>query len=132
MEKTQTVIPASKRRAGLKKAARLVCIMVLCLGLFVCSAFAAEAGTAAGAIETGIKNGTMQIYKIIQAIIIPIAAVIFAVNGIKMLGGEREMESAKKTMIICVVAIAVVLLAPVIVNQVGSWFSGSVDMSIFQ
>lgn len=81
-------------------------------------------------IEGGIKAGTQQLYNIMTAVVLPIAAVFFAWNAFKALfGGERGMEQAKKNMLTIVIVLALVYLAPVVVTQVGGWFSPSSNWS---
>lgn len=126
MNQTKTLQPATITRVN--KMVRIFCVMLICVAMFSCVAFA----DASGAIQTGIKTGTKQLYNIITAIVVPIAVVVFAWNGIKMfMGSEREIESAKKTMLITALAIAVVYLAPVIINQVAGWFSSTGDAGVF-
>lgn len=130
MNQTKTLQPATITRVN--KMVRIFCVMLICVAMFSCVAFASDAADAAGAIQTGIKTGTQQLYNIITAIVVPIAVVVFAWNGIKMfIGSEREIESAKKTMLITALAIAVVYLAPVIIQQVAGWFSSTGDAGVF-
>ena len=89
--------------------------------------FAYAGGTAAATtIEQGVKNGAHELYKVMTAVVLPIAAVCFAWNAFKVLfGGERGMEMAKKQMLTEVIVLALVYLAPLIVTEIGGWFSSS-------
>lgn len=96
--------------------------VVLIVAMMMMS-FAFAAGTASSQIEAGIKGGTKQLYSIMTAVIIPVAAVFFAWNAFKALfGGEKGMEQAKKNMLTIVLVLALVWLAPLIVSEVSSWF----------
>ncbi len=87
---------------------------------------------ATGQLETGIQTGMGQIYKLIQTIVIPVAAVVLSWNAFKAFtGGQKGMEEAKKNIFACLAVIVLVLLAPVIVTTVQGWFSGVGDGGIF-
>ena len=111
---------------------RLICLIgfvLIAAMLSMSFAFAAggTGGTAAtGNIENGIKTGSQQLYNIMTAVILPVGAVFFAWNAFRALfGGERGMEQAKKNMLTVVVVLALVYLAPLVVTQIGGWFSPS-------
>lgn len=93
----------------------------------------ATGGDAGEAIQDGVKKGLGSVYTIITAIVVPVAAVCLAVCAFKIFtGGERGMQEAKMIAIYTVIGIAIVYLAPVIVEQVSSWFSSySENTSIF-
>lgn len=98
-------------------------IMIVALVLAMFPAAAATGTT--DAIQEGIKSGTGELWKIMTAVVLPIGAVAFAWNAFKMLfGGQRGMEEAKRNMLIIVVVVALVWLAPIIIQQVNGWFSG--------
>lgn len=100
-------------------------LCVLCTVLLV-AAMVLMSGTAAGtqSITDGIKNGAKQLFELMESIVVPIAAVCFAWNGLKVLfGGERGMEQAKKNMLIIIIVLALVFLAPLIVVEVSKWFN---------
>lgn len=109
-----------------------VAIHVLCVVIAAALAFAMvlmvgdAAGTASSSITAGVKSGTQQLFDIIKAVVAPIAAVCFAWNALKALfGGERGMEQAKHNVLIIILVLAMVFLAPVVINEVAGWFSGS-------
>lgn len=87
---------------------------------------------AVGTATQEIKSGLGQIYNMITSIVLPIAAVALAVCGVKMLwGNQRSAEEAKGAAIKIVIALAIVYLAPVLIETVGSWFSSSGTGSVF-
>lgn len=97
----------------------------------VMSAFASS-GTA-GTITTAVNSGAQQIWNILRSIAVPIAAVALAFNVFKMLfGSTREADAAKSRVIILVVAIALVFLAPKLVEEVVGWFAPSSAWGNFQ
>ena len=129
-------IVTRNKQVNMRRLMQILCMVMAMMIVFsmlsVC-AFATDGTSDAGdAIEKGIKNGTEKIYNIIKAVVTPIAVVILALNVVKMLmGSEREIQSAKHMALICIIAIAVVWLAPAIISQVASWFSSSGDAGVF-
>lgn len=102
----------------------VVMCVVMMLTMFAFAANTTEPD-AAQKIANGISDGMKQLLSLIRGIVIPIAAIVLGTQGIMMLvGGQRAAENAKKTMLICIVAIAVVYFAPLAVETVSSWFSG--------
>lgn len=104
--------------------------LVLAMGLlFPDFAFAANPGDA---IQKGVKQGSGAIWRIMTAVVVPVAAVLFAWNVFRAIfGGERGMESAKRNIFTIIIVIALVLLAPVIVQQIGGWFGKGSDGGVF-
>lgn len=97
----------------------VACILALCIGMFLLNASAIETN----AIVDGITGGAKKIYEILESVLLPLAIVSFAWNGLKMLmGDQREMSAAKKHILITVIVILLVLLAPPIIEEVQSWF----------
>lgn len=75
-------------------------------------------------ITQGIIGGTEKIWNIIVGIVGPLAAIALAVCAVKILwGGQRAAEEAKGTAIKIIIGIALVLLAPTIVNAIRGWFT---------
>lgn len=113
------VTPKTARTLKTVMSVIVVAMMIFSLAI---TAFAAPDTTSA--IENGIKDGMKQIYNIITSIVIPVAVVVVAFCAFKIFtGGEKGMEQAKKTLLITVVAIAIVYLAPFLVQQVSGWFN---------
>lgn len=84
------------------------------------------------AIQKGVIGGMEELYGIMTAVVIPIAAVFFAWNAFKaFFGGERGMEQAKKNMLIIVAVLALVYLGPVIIQQVAGWFNTTGTGNVF-
>lgn len=116
------------RSAGMR---RVICVVGFTAMLMMLISVSFAAGSA-DAIQNGIKDGASQIYNILTAIIIPLGAVFIAWNGAKIIfGGERAMEAAKKNMLNVVIAVAIVYLAPLIILQVGGWFSSIGNGGVF-
>ena len=111
------------------RVARICGMMLLMAMMMTLVAFAGNTNNASGAansIQQGVSNGADSLYSVMKAIILPIAALALAWCGFKAIfGGQKGMEEAKKYALIIVVVIAVVYLAPLIVSQVGGWFSNS-------
>lgn len=105
--------------------------LIVLLSLISIAFAAPAASTSVGtAIQDGVKDGTASLYSIMTAIVLPIAAVSLAWNGFKVIfGGERGMETAKKNMLTLVLVLALVYLAPLLIEQVGGWFKGASDSS---
>ena len=106
-----------------------VCGMVLLMAMMMTLVvFAGGNGTSSTItdISSGIQSGVSEAYNLIKAIVLPIAALCLAWCAIKAIfGGQRGMEEAKKFALIIVCAVAVVLLAPLIIQTVAGWFGGS-------
>lgn len=111
------------------KYARLALIAVCVVNLLMMMAFPAFADS----IESKIAGGMQDVYKVIIAICVPIAVIAFAFAGFQAFaGGEKGMEKAKKTALYTIIALGVILLAPIIINQVAGWFeSDTGDASIW-
>lgn len=82
-------------------------------------------------INTAIEGLSNQVYKVLKNAIMPVAGLGLAVAGFKLVfGGQRGMDSAWKIALICIAAIAVVFLAPLLIKAFGGWFvDSSSDMS---
>ena len=75
-------------------------------------------------ISDNIFSGLSEVYNILWKIALPIAGVCLAFCAFKIwAGGERGMETAKRTALYTLIALAIVFLAPIIVKPVGGWFS---------
>lgn len=77
-------------------------------------------------ISTQINGGLKKVYSIITAIVLPIGAIACAVCALKMIfGDQRSAEVAKTTLIRIIIGIAIVYLAPFLVETVSGWFNGT-------
>lgn len=75
-------------------------------------------------ISDNIFNGLAEVYDILWKIALPIAGVCLAFCAFKIWGGgERGLETAKRTALYTLIAMAIVFLAPVIVKTVAGWFN---------
>lgn len=107
----------------------VIMIVAMALAMFP---LAGGTDTTGNAIQNGIKDGASSLWNIMTAIVLPIGAVAFAWNAFKMFfGGQRGMEEAKRNMLIIVVVVALVWLAPTVIDQVNGWFSDTGDGGIF-
>jgi len=123
------IAPTLNDRTSFRRPVRIA--VVLCL---VCALAFGMMVTAYAtpAIQAGITNGMKEAFDLLKAIVTPIAAVVFAIYGLGMLfGGQRGMESGKKGMLICALAIAAVWLAPLAVEAVKGWFDGVGESGVF-
>lgn len=106
---------------------RIICIfctVAMMVALCLCTAFA-DPETTTSSISSGITGGAEQLFNIMEAVVVPIAAVCFAWNAFKVFfGGERGMEQAKRNILIIVIVLALVFLAPLIIKEVSKWFNG--------
>lgn len=119
---TQTKMQTPK----MQKLVRIGSMVALAFCMMLSCAFAAPTTGTADAIQNGVNDGAKQLYGVMTAILLPVAAVVFAWAAFKVLfGGEKGMEQAKKTILTIVIVLALVYLAPLIINQVGGWFSSS-------
>lgn len=88
------------------------------------SAFADGSSTAT--IETGIKAGLKSIYDLVVSIAPALAVVgLVLVAAAIIFGGQKGMEKGKSYAITLVLVLGVILMAPVIINTVTTWFSGA-------
>lgn len=117
----------SEQKASFKKMYKLMTMVVCCMSImmsFACCVFAADG------IDGGIKNGMLELFRILKAVIVPVAAVTLAFAGFQILaGGEKGMETGKKLIISVAIAVGIVYLAPTIVNTISTWFTA--DESAF-
>lgn len=117
--------------AGNKKWVRIattVLIVALMMVLMTVTAFADPSD----AIVNGVKTGTKAIYTIITAIVAPLAAIVLSATALKaLIGDARDIEAMKKKVFLIVIVVAVIWLAPLIIEQVGGWFSSSNTGSVF-
>lgn len=89
-------------------------------------------GDTAKTIEQGVKTGMSKVYGIVTAIVVPIAVVCVAIAAFQFfMGGEKGMEKAKKIILYTLLGVAVAYLAPLIVNEVSTWFSSQGDQGVF-
>ena len=123
------VTPKTARTLKTVMSVLMVAMMIFSLAI---SAFAApdaqkpaQEGTESNIknIQSGIAKGMENIYSIILTITIPVAVAVVGFCAFKIFtGGEKGMQEAKKTFLIAVVALAIIYLAPWLVQQVAGWF----------
>lgn len=81
-------------------------------------------------IASEINQGLKRVYMILLSIVGPIAVIAVAICAIRMIwGNQQSAEQAKKDLIKIVIALALIFLAPWLVDTVSNWFTGhSVDI----
>lgn len=77
-------------------------------------------------IASQINGGLKKVYSIITAIVLPIAAIALAICGFKLIfGDQRSAEAAKNAIIKIIIGIAIVYLAPFLIETVSGWFQST-------
>ena len=80
---------------------------------------------ATDSIGAAVGSGMQSVYNVLKAVAIPVAVIAFAVCAYYIfVSGEKGMEKAKKIAIYTIIGIAIVFLAPLIIENVTGWFSG--------
>lgn len=121
-------IPNRAKRA----AVIMLFVLLACTYIFFGLAIYGYADETVTTIEQGIASGAEDVYDVVKAVATPIAVAFFAWAALKALfGGEKGMETAKKTFFICGAGIALVWLAPVVVKQIQGWFNAIGDQGVF-
>lgn len=125
------IAPTLNDRTSFRRPVRIA--VVLCLVCVLAFSMLAPASAATiDSLEDGITNGIWEAYKLIRNIATLITPVVFAINCLHMLfGGKKGRESGKKGILICVLAIAAVCLAPLVVKFIVSWFERVGDCGVF-
>lgn len=112
-------IPAKSRRNTLRTAIALCMAMALMASMFVLPG----ATGAFASIGEKLTNLIQQVYELILKITLPVAVVVLCWSAIKMfMGGQRNMEEAKKMIFVVMLVILIVWLAPVIVQELANAF----------
>lgn len=115
-----------------QKAIMAIGAILLVMMAVMTVALASSVSSSASAIQDGVKAGSAQLYGILKAIVVPLGVVVLAWNGLKALfGGERGMEQAKRNILVIVIVMVVVFFAPLIVQQISSWFSSADNGGVF-
>ena len=78
----------------------------------------------ADSISDKVNGGLKEVYSTITAITVPAGAVSLAVSGLFWIFGDaKSAQSGKSWFIRIVIGIAVVYLAPFLIDQISTWFS---------
>lgn len=102
-------------RINRSRALRLTMVALL----IVASSFSFVFAGPGDEIETAVKAGLKEIYTVITAIVVPVAVICAALAGYKFfVGGEKGAAQAKQILIYLAIGVAVVYLAPVVINGV--------------
>lgn len=110
----------------MKKLKPIVCFLILICVVFSTTTTVAYADgdDLSQTITTPLKSGLGQVYKLLTAIILPIAVIVIAICAIQMIwGSTRSGEVARSTLIRVVIALAIIYLAPLLVRTISGWFS---------
>lgn len=105
-----------------------LCIIVFTLIITICPAYADTGDQIVSSINSGLGN----IYRTITAIALPIAAVVLVVSAVRMLinsDSTRGAEMMKHTVVVLIVALAIVYMAPLLIKTISGWFSAYSDTS---
>lgn len=114
-----------------KQLQQILLSICLVFSTMLATVFPAFADTS-DQIISSINGGLGNIYKTMTAIVLPIAAVILVIAGIRMLinsDSTRGAEMMKHTVITLVVALAVIYMAPLLIKTISGWFSAYSDTS---
>lgn len=120
------MINITSRHESVTKIIALMLCCVLCMTLFMTlNMKVAFCDEAVDAISDAVSQMSTKIYTTMRKIITPLAAVAFAFAGIQFIvGGKSGTEKARVIMIGAVIAIGLVIFAPLIANEVASWGVG--------
>lgn len=113
----------------IRRIARVLTVVLIVASLVSVMAFATNGGSELDTSEmtSAIKNGIAKVYGILTSVILPVATLVFAFNAATALvGGEKGMEKAKRSMLHVIIVLACVFLAPMIVQEIGNWFVSNV------
>lgn len=139
MTPTITLGNSAVGTARAKSFIRFACVLLVILMVFStmalflsAPAYAEEGGDDGGAaipatnsISKAVGQGMKKAYDLITSVILPIGALVFAFAATKlMVGGRKAMEEGQQRLLIILLVVAGVYLAPVIIQEIGSWFKG--------
>ena len=117
------------RIAEIKTKSFNFCVAAYSILSSVMTAYAA--GTA-GAIEEGVKSGLKEVYNILTAIILPIGVVALGVCAVKIVwGNQKSAEEGKSALVRIVIGLALIFIAPLLVEQIAGWFQNLGTGGIF-
>ena len=84
------------------------------------------------AVTTAVKTGLGDVWGVVQVISVPVGVVALAICGYNFFfGGERGVEKGRKILIYTIIGLAVIWLAPVLMQTAQGWFqnaNGSVNV----
>lgn len=126
---TQLNTDNNAKNKKLFKVGFIVASVALMLFAMATCAFAAESTTS---ISSLINSGLGDAYDLFKTIATSVGAIAIVVGGFMFfLGGEKGMQTGKKMILYAFVGIAIVWLAPMLVNTVKGWFDNAGDAGIF-
>lgn len=120
---------STKRRLARFALAMMLCI-ALCMVMSIASFAADEVEDGTNNLVTNIKSGLGSAYKTVAALVTPVAVLTLVFAAFKFFyGGERGVETAKKTILYLLFGVLLASLAPLIVITVSSWVDNSGDVT---
>lgn len=115
-------VETKKRR--LRSVLVMMMTIVLVFAMTMLPALAASPN-AGDAIQGAVKSGLSEVYKVMTAIVVPIAVIAIGFAAFKIFtGGEKGMEQAKKIILVTIAGLVIVYLAPIVIKQLSGWFDG--------
>lgn len=131
LEKVASENDAQKQKnkqIRLRKVLTVVLTIIMVMAVCIAPAFASTITD----LETGVKSGLGQVYKLITVIVVPVAVVCLAIAAFNVFfNGSKGMEVAKKIGLAVGIGLAVVYLAPLLVTTVKGWFDNIGDQGVF-
>ena len=116
---TMETLEKKERLSSIKNRLFAVCIACYCTLAITMPAFAD--GT--DSITSGVKTGLKKVYDILTAIVLPIGVVALGVCAVKIIWGNQKSAEEGKAMIVrIVIGLAIIFLAPLLVNEIAGWF----------
>lgn len=123
-----------ERKFRLRKALVMMLTIIVAMSVCVMPAFAGgpDPDPDITDIEGGIRMGLGEVYEVLTAVVVPLAAVCAVGAGLLILfNGQKGMDIAKKILIGIGIGVAVAFLAPLLVVTVAGWFKDIGDLGIF-
>lgn len=117
---------ATQKTCSIRVRRLLALALVICLMAVLLVAPAADTATAFSTIGDKLTGLFKAGYNLILKLTLPAAVVVLSWAAIQMfLGGQRNMEEAKKKCFVVVGVVLIVWTAPVIVKELADAFSGN-------
>lgn len=113
-----TLLSAGRKTARIRRFLAVLCAVCLGLSLLSTAALAASAED----IASNINSGIYRLYDIATKVILSVALVAVIIIGFNILtGGDRGMDIARSRAIRVVLAVIIVYLAPLLIENLGGW-----------
>lgn len=126
------VAEKAKNQKGINRMKTMITTALCLTAIFTTMAFAAGDMGEFKTVGEKISNGMANIFNLIRAVALPVGIVSLVACGIAyFFGGEKGMEAGKKWAMRIAVGLAIVGLAPVLINAVYSVFKSDASTDIF-